>query len=51
MNELKSNIRLLALTQKRQALLLELNSTSDMFLKRSLSNKLMAVEKQLRLMK
>lgn len=50
MNELKSNIRLLALTQKRQSLMLEMRNTSDMFLKRSLATKLSAVEKQLRLM-
>ena len=47
MNELKNNMKLLALKQQRQGLMIELNLTSDDMLKRRLMCKLKAVEKQL----
>ena len=47
MNELKNNMKLLALKQQRQGLMIELNLTSDDMLKRRLMCKLKAVKKQL----
>ena len=49
MNELKSNMRLLALKQQRQSVMYEMKLAKDSTIRRALETKLKAINKQLSL--
>lgn len=49
MNELKSNMRLLALKQQRQSVMYEMKLAKDSTIRRALETKLKAIDKQLSL--